>query len=153
MVPHRLDHQFEELPDGLSAHQGSGALSRVGVPQPVRHAGSRIVFAVAIFFCGLVVGQFVSTVEDRGFQLLEWDSSSAPGLVPAPPASVRWRMSGAGSVATGDDSRNSFILSCHLGGVAQQIHHRHMGCVRQGFYWWEIDITYYLLKVRVVGRD
>jgi stearoyl-CoA desaturase (delta-9 desaturase) len=21
-----------------------------------------------------------------------------------------------------------------------------MGCVRQGFYWWELDITYYLLK-------
>jgi stearoyl-CoA desaturase (delta-9 desaturase) len=22
-----------------------------------------------------------------------------------------------------------------------------MGCVRQGFYWWEIDITFYLLKL------
>jgi stearoyl-CoA desaturase (Delta-9 desaturase) len=21
-----------------------------------------------------------------------------------------------------------------------------MGCVRQGFYWWELDITYYVLK-------
>ena len=21
-----------------------------------------------------------------------------------------------------------------------------MGCVRQGFYWWEVDITYYLLR-------
>jgi stearoyl-CoA desaturase (delta-9 desaturase) len=21
-----------------------------------------------------------------------------------------------------------------------------MGCTRQGFYWWEIDITYYVLK-------
>ena len=21
-----------------------------------------------------------------------------------------------------------------------------MGCTRQGFYWWEIDITYYILK-------
>jgi stearoyl-CoA desaturase (delta-9 desaturase) len=21
-----------------------------------------------------------------------------------------------------------------------------MGCVRQGFYWWEIDVTYYILK-------
>jgi stearoyl-CoA desaturase (delta-9 desaturase) len=22
-----------------------------------------------------------------------------------------------------------------------------MGCTRQGFYWWEIDITYYFLKL------
>jgi stearoyl-CoA desaturase (delta-9 desaturase) len=22
-----------------------------------------------------------------------------------------------------------------------------MGCTRQGFYWWEIDLTYYVLKV------
>jgi stearoyl-CoA desaturase (delta-9 desaturase) len=22
-----------------------------------------------------------------------------------------------------------------------------MGCVRQGFYWWEVDLTYYVLKL------
>jgi stearoyl-CoA desaturase (delta-9 desaturase) len=22
-----------------------------------------------------------------------------------------------------------------------------MGCVRQGFYWWEIDVTFYVLKI------
>ena len=26
-------------------------------------------------------------------------------------------------------------------------HHRYMKSVRQGFYWWEIDPTYYLLKM------
>ena len=26
-------------------------------------------------------------------------------------------------------------------------HHRYMGSTRQGFYWWEIDITYYGLKL------
>jgi len=26
-------------------------------------------------------------------------------------------------------------------------HHQHMGCTRQGFYWWEIDLTYYVLKL------
>ncbi|MSU34267.1 MAG: acyl-CoA desaturase [Pedosphaera sp.] len=49
---------------------------------------------------------------------------------------------------TGDDSRNSFLLSLiTLGEGWHNNHHHHMGCVRQGFYWWEIDITYYLLKV------
>jgi stearoyl-CoA desaturase (delta-9 desaturase) len=49
---------------------------------------------------------------------------------------------------TGDDSRNSFLLSLiTLGEGWHNNHHRHMGCVRQGFYWWEIDITFYLLKL------
>ena len=50
--------------------------------------------------------------------------------------------------ATGDDSRNSFILSLiTLGEGWHNNHHQHMTTVRQGFYWWELDITYYLLKV------
>lgn len=48
---------------------------------------------------------------------------------------------------TGDDSRNSFLLSLiTLGEGWHNNHHKHMGCVRQGFYWWEVDVTYYLLK-------
>ena len=50
--------------------------------------------------------------------------------------------------ATGDDSRNSFLLAIiTLGEGWHNNHHQHMGCTRQGFYWWELDITYYLLKV------
>jgi stearoyl-CoA desaturase (delta-9 desaturase) len=26
-------------------------------------------------------------------------------------------------------------------------HHFYAGSTRQGFYWWQIDVTYYLLKV------
>ena len=49
---------------------------------------------------------------------------------------------------TGDDSRNSFLLSLiTLGEGWHNNHHKHMGAVRQGFYWWELDITYYLLKM------
>jgi stearoyl-CoA desaturase (delta-9 desaturase) len=49
---------------------------------------------------------------------------------------------------TGDDSRNSLLLALlTLGEGWHNNHHRHMGTVRQGFYWWEIDITYYGLKL------
>lgn len=49
---------------------------------------------------------------------------------------------------TEDESRNSFILSliC-LGEGWHNNHHRFPGMVRQGLYWWEIDITFYLLKM------
>ena len=48
---------------------------------------------------------------------------------------------------TDDDSRNSFILSViTLGEGWHNNHHRYPSTARQGFYWWEIDITYYLLR-------
>jgi stearoyl-CoA desaturase (delta-9 desaturase) len=48
---------------------------------------------------------------------------------------------------TDDDSRNSLILALiTLGEGWHNNHHRYMTSTRQGFYWWEIDISYYLLK-------
>lgn len=49
---------------------------------------------------------------------------------------------------TTDTSRNSLLLALiTLGEGWHNNHHRYMNSVRQGFYWWEIDVTYYLLKV------
>jgi stearoyl-CoA desaturase (delta-9 desaturase) len=48
---------------------------------------------------------------------------------------------------TGDDSRNSLFLALiTLGEGWHNNHHRYMGAARQGFYWWEIDVTYYALR-------
>lgn len=50
--------------------------------------------------------------------------------------------------ATGDESRNNFWLALiTLGEGWHNNHHRYPMSVRQGFYWWEIDVTYYLLRV------
>jgi stearoyl-CoA desaturase (delta-9 desaturase) len=49
---------------------------------------------------------------------------------------------------TSDDSRNSFILALiTLGEGWHNNHHRYMSSTRNGFYWWEIDPTYYGLKL------
>jgi stearoyl-CoA desaturase (Delta-9 desaturase) len=48
---------------------------------------------------------------------------------------------------TQDDSRNSWILAfVTLGEGWHNNHHRYQGAARNGFFWWEIDITYYLLR-------
>jgi len=48
---------------------------------------------------------------------------------------------------TGDDSLNSPILALiTLGEGWHNNHHRYPGSERQGFYWWEIDLSHYLLK-------
>ena len=49
---------------------------------------------------------------------------------------------------TEDDSRNSLFLALiTLGEGWHNNHHRYEHAARQGFYWWEIDISYYVLKV------
>lgn len=49
---------------------------------------------------------------------------------------------------TGDESRNNLILALlTLGEGWHNNHHYYMSSTRQGFYWWEIDITYYILKL------
>ena len=48
---------------------------------------------------------------------------------------------------TGDNSRNSLFLALiTLGEGWHNNHHRYSHSARQGFYWWEIDISYYLLR-------
>lgn len=47
---------------------------------------------------------------------------------------------------TKDDSRNNFWLALlTLGEGWHNNHHYYATSVRQGFYWWEVDISYYLL--------
>ncbi|HEX5509116.1 MAG TPA: fatty acid desaturase [Pseudolabrys sp.] len=49
---------------------------------------------------------------------------------------------------TGDDSRNNWLLALFT--MGEGWHNNHHACqssVRQGFRWWEIDCTFYLLKL------
>jgi len=47
---------------------------------------------------------------------------------------------------TDDESRNSFWLALVTGGEGwHNNHHRYPGSERQGFYWWELDFTHYVI--------
>lgn len=53
---------------------------------------------------------------------------------------------GSRRYATRDDSRNNFLLALlTLGEGWHNNHHYYPGAARQGFYWWEVDVTYYVL--------
>ena len=55
---------------------------------------------------------------------------------------------GSQRYGTGDDSRNNFILALiTMGEGWHNNHHYYPASTRQGFYWWEIDMTYYGLKL------
>ncbi len=48
---------------------------------------------------------------------------------------------------TGDDSRNNLWLALlTLGEGWHNNHHHYMASARQGFFWWEVDVTYYVLR-------
>jgi stearoyl-CoA desaturase (Delta-9 desaturase) len=48
---------------------------------------------------------------------------------------------------TTDTSRNNFWLALMTMGEGwHNNHHHYMNSANQGFYWWEIDMTYYILK-------
>jgi stearoyl-CoA desaturase (Delta-9 desaturase) len=52
---------------------------------------------------------------------------------------------------TPDHSRNNFWLALiTLGEGWHNNHHYYQGSTRQGFYWWEVDITFYILKLASV---
>jgi stearoyl-CoA desaturase (delta-9 desaturase) len=48
---------------------------------------------------------------------------------------------------TNDDSRNSFWLAVFTWGEGwHNNHHRYMRAARQGFFWWEVDLTWTVLR-------
>jgi stearoyl-CoA desaturase (delta-9 desaturase) len=49
---------------------------------------------------------------------------------------------------TTDDSRNNLLLALITCGEGwHNNHHYYMSTANQGFYWWEVDVSYYLLKM------
>jgi stearoyl-CoA desaturase (delta-9 desaturase) len=50
--------------------------------------------------------------------------------------------------ATDDESRNNPVLAVlTMGEGWHNNHHHYQASARQGFFWWEIDATYYALRV------
>ncbi len=96
-----------------------------------------ITLAVLLFLLGgwqwLVWGFFVSTV------VLYHGTFSVNSL------SHLW---GSRRFATTDQSRNNFLIALWTGGEGwHNNHHHYMASVKQGFYWWEVDFSYYILTV------
>ena len=88
---------------------------------------------LALGWEGLVVGFFTSTV------ILYHGTFSINSLA---------HMWGSRRYKTGDDSRNNLWLALLTGGEGwHNNHHHYMASANQGFYWWEIDYSYYVLRV------
>ncbi|HVI91932.1 MAG TPA: acyl-CoA desaturase [Dongiaceae bacterium] len=82
---------------------------------------------------GLVVGFFCSTV------LVYHTTFCINSLA---------HVCGSKRYLTGDDSRNNWLLALMTMGEGwHNNHHAYQSSVRQGFRWWEVDATFYILKL------
>ena len=108
-----------------------------------------ILLAVAIIGAGQLLAHYAPGLHTSGAQLLVWGFFVSTTALFHGTSCINSmaHLMGRRRFKTGDDSRNSFILAiiC-LGEGWHNNHHRYMHCTRQGFYWWEIDLTYYGLK-------
>ncbi|HSH92815.1 MAG TPA: acyl-CoA desaturase [Roseimicrobium sp.] len=105
---------------------------------------------VVLFVVGGLMETHAPSMGVTGGQLLVWGFFISTTVLFHATSSINSlaHLIGRKRYATGDDSRNSFLLALiTLGEGWHNNHHRHMTSARQGFYWWEIDISYYLLKV------
>ncbi|MBW7895985.1 MAG: acyl-CoA desaturase [Opitutaceae bacterium] len=109
-----------------------------------------IVFAASLFGLGELLAAFAPALGTNGWQLLVWGFFVSTTALFHGTACINSmaHLMGRRRFQTGDDSRNSFILALiTLGEGWHNNHHRYQSSTRNGFYWWEIDPTYYGLKV------
>jgi stearoyl-CoA desaturase (delta-9 desaturase) len=106
-------------------------------------------FAVALFTLGHFLNVFCPSLGVTSWQLLVWGFFISTTVLFHATSSINSlaHLLGKRRYDTEDNSRNSLLLALiTLGEGWHNNHHRYMSATRQGFYWWEIDISYYLLK-------
>jgi stearoyl-CoA desaturase (delta-9 desaturase) len=109
-----------------------------------------ILFATSIFLTGVALEAYAPGLGTNGPQLLVWGFFISTTVLFHGTACINSmaHLMGKRRFKTDDDSRNSFILTLiTLGEGWHNNHHRFQSCTRNGFYWWEIDPTYYGLKM------
>lgn len=160
-IHHRHHHLYSDTPDDLHSARRRGFLhAHVGwifqsvnddvdfarapdltrYPELVWLHDYELVPPVALaLFCtlvagwpGLVVGFFWSTVA-------VWHATFCINSLA--------HVQGTKRYVTGDDSRNNWWLAIlTMGEGWHNNHHFFQASVRQGFRWWEVDLTFYILK-------
>lgn len=113
------------------------------------HLIAPIMLAVGTYFLGTYLGVHYPSLHTSGMQMLVWGFCISTTLLYHGTFTINSlaHLIGKKRFKTGDDSRNSLILALiTLGEGWHNNHHRYPGSERQGFYWWEIDISHYILK-------
>jgi stearoyl-CoA desaturase (Delta-9 desaturase) len=102
-----------------------------------------------VYGLGALLERFAPGLGTSGLQLLVWTVISTCVLFHATfTINSLAHLWGSRRFQTKDKSRNNWLLAViTLGEGWHNNHHHYQGAVRQGFKWWEYDVTYYVLVV------
>ncbi len=114
-----------------------------------------VVLAVSLYYLGEFLATYHPSLETNGWQMVVWGFVVSTIVLYHVTFTINSLAHTIGSrrFQTRDDSRNNWLLALLTFGEGwHNNHHYYPGSARQGFRWWEIDITYYLLRfLQAVG--
>ncbi len=108
-----------------------------------------IVFATLLFFWGSLLARYYPDLNTSGSQMLVWAFFVSTVVCYHATYTINSlsHVFGKRRYETGDDSKNNLFLALLTFGEGwHNNHHHYPSAARQGFYWWEIDLTYYCLR-------
>lgn len=147
LSPQNFATHYEVVAD-LTKYPELRWLNRFDILVPFLLAGS-------LFLFGNYLSIYHSDLHTNGWQLLIWGFFISTVILFHATCTINslshhW---GKRAYKTRDDSRNNFWLALlTLGEGWHNNHHHYPGSTRQGFHWWQIDITYYLLWILACMR-
>ena len=109
-----------------------------------------ILFASAIFALGSVLGSRYPSLHTSGSQMLVWGFFISTTILFHATQTINSlsHLFGTQRYDSGDTSRNNPLLALlTMGEGWHNNHHFFQASTRQGFFWWEVDITFYILKM------
>ena len=108
-----------------------------------------LLLGVLLFVSGEWLSLNAPSLNTNGWQLIVWGWFISTTVLLHGTSTINSlsHLYGKKRFDTGDESRNNFWLSLiTLGEGWHNNHHYYMHSARQGFYWWEVDLTYYALR-------
>jgi stearoyl-CoA desaturase (delta-9 desaturase) len=109
-----------------------------------------VLLATGLFVLGELLERHAPGLGTSGPQLLVWGFFVSTVVLFHATVTINSLAHRFGSrrYETADNSRNNWLLALITFGEGwHNNHHYFPGAARQGFRWWEIDLTYYLLKL------
>ncbi len=109
-----------------------------------------VLLATGLFVLGALLERHAPGLGTNGPQLLVWGFFVSTVVLFHATVTINSLAHRFGSrrYETGDESRNNWLLALITFGEGwHNNHHHYPGSARQGFRWWEFDLTYYLLKL------
>jgi len=109
-----------------------------------------VALAVGLFGLGALLERYAPGLETTGAQLLIWGFFVSTVVLFHATVTINSlsHVFGRRRFETRDTSRNNWLLALLTFGEGWHNNHHHFpGSARQGFRWWEVDFTYYGLKL------